>query len=108
MSVSVSVTVAVQHNPGVADLLMLLLQVSCVWCEKGLAAKKSRLNERKRDRQISPSEQTPLILLLLNPSVDLLIFGWRHVTLDMRPEKVHFTLTSPSDRPTAMHEPQLI
>ncbi len=39
---------------------------------------------RERDRQISPSEQTPLILLLLNPSVDLLIFGWP--TCDFRHE----------------------
>lgn len=42
------------------------------------------IRKSERDRQISPTEQTPLILLLLNPSVDLLIFGWP--TCDFRHE----------------------
>lgn len=61
----------------------LVLGQLCVWCEKDLATKKEQ-SERERDRQISPSEQTPLILLLLNPSVDLLIFEWP--TCDFRHE----------------------
>ncbi len=90
MSVSGSVTVTVQHNP---RWFSTRLVMCVVW--KGPCHKKRVEWTRERDRQISPSEQTPLILLLLNPSVDLLIFGWP--TCDFRHEawecSLHIYLT---------------
>ncbi len=82
-------------TPGVTVLLMLLTQVSYVCGVKSTLPQRRVEWTRERDRQISPSEQTPLILLLLNPSVDLLIFGWP--TCDFRHEawecSLHIYLT---------------